>query len=189
MIILNGCRDTEINFNYDSDGDGDVTNDTDDVYNNPNAPDDLRCHVFQAAGGDLTYTLPNDQWLDGVNTAESFYGEFLFTGSTCVENVGSDSAPLCGSTSVDHRDLVLFIPYLNQDICAALSENFGTSSASGDIPMDILEAWLPTSPEFIGVYPPGRNLQNIDGHFSGCFEGDNFPVSGTYHFFQVLIAR
>ena len=45
LRLSNGCRDTQISFAADSDGDGNWY-DADDDYHNPNAPSDFSCHVF-----------------------------------------------------------------------------------------------------------------------------------------------
>lgn len=177
MQVVSGCSTAKLSFYHDSSGDGVVQTDGTDVYYNSNSPTPDECHVFYKDGGGMTYQAPNDQWLDGTNTSAFGYGEIFITGSTGVLDVGSSLG-----------DLLLFIPYLSEDVCKAIVKNFQDSS---DIPLEDTHAW--SNVYYTGTFTTTRvvdnvtGYDNIEGHRTGCFEGNLTPAGG-YHFYHVLIA-
>lgn len=197
MQIVSGCSDAELSFYYDSNGNGTIETDGSDVYYNVNSPSPDACHVFSNQGGSLVYQAPDSTWLDGVNTSATHYGEILFTGGTCVPNIGSGGTS-CDSGG-DDEEIVMFIPYISEAICQNIADVFDVVQPSGDIPIDQISAWT-NNDYYTGSFTAtGRKLANtagadtsgtMVGKQTGCFEGGGtVPASGTYHFYHVVAAR
>ncbi len=199
MQIVNGCEDTDISFHYDSDGDGTLETDGSDDYYNAGSETD--CYVFHPDGGNHTYSPPNPDWLDQTQSAEGYYGEIFFTGQTCIPNLGSapDAASNCHLDSVDNEPLVMFIPYIREEICQVIAEKMNVIQSSGDIPIDNSNSWeVNSTAKFTGSYQDGYALANAGGtdtsetmvaSTAGCYEGGLNPAPESYHFYKVLVIR
>lgn len=176
-IRINGCADEDISFSNDI------------ISGYAHAPTvSTSCQIFNSAGGAMTYTVPDPKWLANISGPPSLQGEWYFPANLCVEDVGSGSSG-CDSDSTDNEDLVVILPYIRQDICETLNKrlNLGASalSTTGD-------AWPSSGDKFTGSYSDDTAMTlGTTGLISGCFEGDSgqTPTSGTYHFYQVLLAR
>ena len=186
MQIINGCSDTDISFAYDSDSDGDVDSD-DDYWNDGSGTE---CYVFDPNGGGLTYQAASLKWLDGLNSAEDLYGDVFVHSRTCIQNMGSNDVAACHTDGISsNTELILFIPYLSEEICTEIvRQTIGFDS--GNVPVDPADAWFSTV-KFSGSYGDGARINlNASPNFlssnAGCFEGSD--ISG-YHFYHVLIAR
>lgn len=117
LRLSGGCKDTEISFLYDFDGDGVVENNVDDQFHNPNAPGDKHCHVFDPAGGGLsvkpklsTEYLQSSGWANNgtVNGWQTtFAGKPIFI-----------YGDLAGTSE---HDLMLVIPFISDDLCHAIN--------------------------------------------------------------------
>ena len=177
MQLINGCGDDEIAFWHDSNGDGSFTS-ADDYYNNGSADE---CFLYKPEGGGLTFQAPDAAWLDGVSTSETFYGEYLFNGSVCIDGFGCHT-----DGTADNSELMLFLPFIKKDICVELARNTN-GLASGEPVVEGDDAWVNNT--FKGNYHDGRQLDSSFGVRTGCFEGDNTPPSDTYVYFHVLINR
>lgn len=94
-LQLRGCSDTEISFENSS-----VAG-----YTNPNAPSDNSCHVFDIAGGGLSWREFNS----------------LFTGDIQFENIKTSSA-----------ELVLQVTDIGNETCQKINISLGTNNASND---------------------------------------------------------
>ncbi|MAM34830.1 MAG: hypothetical protein CMH28_07125 [Micavibrio sp.] len=195
LKAISGCSDTDISFHYDSNGNGTLETDgSDNYYNNTVTNND--CYVFHPDGAGLAYIPPKLEWLDGVNSAQNHYGEIYFTSRACIPYVGTGEGP-CNSSG-DDEELMMYIPYINQTLCQKLAEKFEVVQPGGAVPIDDTSAWYDNN-YFVGTYSNGAKLSNnvgsdtsetINGSFSGCFEGGGgVPASGTYHFYNVVIAR
>ena len=129
LKVIPGCSDTEISFER-SPFDGS------DVYYNSNSPLDFSCHVFHANGGNLTYLdLPS-----GVNDGS----EYLFHHRTCIDGVGigtadSDTVQTCGVSEA--KELMLFIPNVDLNICLSVNRQQDIPSFSGEPPQEHSVAW------------------------------------------------
>lgn len=178
LRLSNGCRDTQISFAADSDGDGNWY-DTDDDYHNPNAPSDFSCHVFHADGG----AIYNSEISDGLNDGS----DWVFTGRNRVIHVGISSCP-GGSGDPTCPELMALLRNLPLQTCISINENLGINNPSGAPDQDSNNVSFDL---FEGVYDLAAAAGGVEhqGSLSGCFEGDNNPPSGTYHFYHVLIAR
>jgi hypothetical protein len=108
MQVIKGCSDTEINFNYDSDGDGIFVNDAGDLYNNTGSPSDMSCHLFHPNGGGMYYNP-----LSKFVPASSLHGGIRFFGTRAIENIGT-VAP----------ELIAYL-HVSPDICNNVNDELG----------------------------------------------------------------
>jgi hypothetical protein len=139
------------------------------------------CEIFGADGGAVFYKEPPEEWLDDMYSASAGYGEWVFSGSNAVAQVGTDST----------EDLIVFLPYVDVKICKAINEKLGVTNPSDSPPAEIgtIDGYVN---KFTGTFAANDTitLPNPDkGKMAACFEGDTAPPSGTYHFYQVLLAR
>lgn len=179
QLKLRGCRDTEISFDNPVSG-------TD--YSNGNAPTDNTCDIFHIAGGGVQYTDPQAGWLDSSFNAADFYAENLFTGTACVDFIGT-GGDTCSGDGIDAADLILIIPFVKEEICRQLNDLTGLTDASAAPPVEADNAWGAT-PAFQGVYAAPEQISPADNQKSGCFGGASGPrPNGGYHFYKVLLAR
>ena len=134
------------------------------------------CKVFDFDGGGKDWeTIPAD-----INGGV----EMGVTGNLAVQNMGSTAA-----------DLVMIIPALSSDICNKINSLLGVdTSATPSVIASI------TANKFTGTYsgsPTSITSSQLDGQKSGCFRittasgtaVTGAPLSNTYTFYQVLLAR
>ncbi len=197
MRLVNGCADTEISFNYDSNGDSSYT--AADLYHNPNNPSNTSCFVFHPDGGGLTYSDPDDQWVASVSGSPPYYQNLLFSANSCIPGVGSSPVGGCNSNGLNDESLIFYVPYINENICFELARSLDTLTPSGAIPIDNASAWN-TSARFAGAFTDGRlilnngasdNSQSMVGQASGCFEGGggSDTPADTFHFYHIILFR
>lgn len=143
------------------------------------------CRIFAPDGGGVTYKPPPSEWLDPAQSAQPGYGDWVFSGETEVERIGTD-----GGAAVN-KDLLAFLPYVKKALCIELNQKTGVTNPSGNPPAEADQISAYTS-LFTGTYAIGESLTLADpnkGKTAGCFEGGGTPAAGTYHFYQVLVAR
>lgn len=178
-LITKGCSENFINFN-DSQNTG---------YANTSAPGDGSCDVFSTNGGKISYQPPQDIWLDSTHSAQSFYGEYIITTTVCVQQLPADTNPNCAlDTSPKNDDLILFVPYLKEEICLEINKLIGRT----EIPEDNGNLWG-ASPKYTGSFPStngqigsvntGAALRSVP---SMCLKQEGAPY---YHYYRVLMAR
>lgn len=144
--------------------------------------------IFNPKGGGASYKkfprATSDDW--------------IFTARNKVINVGnfgeiSDGNCVSGNNA-RCSDLVAILPNISKDLCLAINKNLGIGQPSdGNPPKDDGNVTLT---KFTGAFISNTGLgdKSTDGELlwgrpTGCFEGDNAPASGTYHFYHVLLAR
>lgn len=163
MQILSGCTESQISFLYDSDGDGLVETNGDDVMYNPNAPSNA-CLVFNSEGGGI---IP----------------QFFETsaGTSTIFVTGQSEVWGIGEYMVD--ELIFLIRNLDEQVCIALNKGLGISDTVGldNIGSGFFTGTYDGSGRFIGDSATYLRFQE-----SGCYE---FPAEGGYQYYQVLIAR
>ncbi len=180
QIRLRDYKDTEISFE----------NNVVSGYTNANCTDS-ECEIFNINGGGIHYMPPKSDWLDSSNSSASLYGELYFNGSSSAIEIGTSS-----------DDLILFIPYIKQDLCIAINKKLGIIPTTDKVPSEI-NGPFDVADKFTGSY--GSTLDHkvsgnattgetsiLYGKNSGCTEASGSspnPASGTYHYYQVLIAR
>jgi hypothetical protein len=166
-LQLRGCSDAAISFE----------NDVVSGYENPNAPDDGSCNVFNIAGGGLSWVNPPPVFYN--SSANWSEGKYAFLTGTEWDGVGTTC------TSVSCSDVILFLNTLDEDTCNIINKNLGYSST-------------PQDSDFGGAQFNGTNLygytladevggSGAQGRKSACFN----KASGTRHYIymQALIVR
>lgn len=144
------------------------------------------CEVFSRDGGGVSYIIPHEDWFDSAQSGGSHYGEWLFSGRNEIVGVNTDGGG--GGASVE---LLLILPWLRKDLCVQLNEMLDVTNPGGDPPQDSGNVDLTN--KFTGSYTASQTIgggdPEIERQRAGCFEGGGTPAAGTYHFFQVLLAR
>ncbi|MCB1783915.1 MAG: hypothetical protein KDI13_07950 [Alphaproteobacteria bacterium] len=177
-----GCSENDISFE----------NTTVSGYTNAGSPSDGSCSVFETNGTGLTYQTPKTGWLDTSKSAQSNYGEWVFTANNYVVGVGTGT-DTSGDATPSNKDLIVILPYISSTLCAAVNDLVGVTNPSGAPPTNVTTSGL--TPKYTGTFSAGDHIKDtsgtdaLNGKESGCFEGGGIPASGTYHFYQVLIAR
>ncbi len=179
--IANGCEAEDISF--ENTVVAGYTNGT-----------DTSCQVFHSDGGGLSYIAPSEELLDTAQAAKLRYGEWYFIGESCVYDIGTGGTN-CFSDGVDNEDLVLVMPWIKKPICDAINEKLDISTTV--TPQANNQTWAVAMPKFTGTFSEGghaiqsgnNDVTLLQGKPVGCFEGEVFPQTGTYHFYQVLTAR
>ncbi len=183
QLRLRGCDDDEISLD----------NDVVAGYTNAGAPADNSCHIFHTGGGGVQWRNPETIWLDTTQSAETDYGNLFFPSTTCIYDVGLNSATLC-DTSGNDEELLLVVPWLDVEVCRQINDLISIDNPSDNPPKDAGNAWEATYDKFIGTYGGdneigGVTYTELDGKIAGCFEGTTVPAAGSYHFYKVLIVR
>lgn len=164
LKISNDCDDTDISFENDA-----AVN-----YVNPNAPSDKSCHVFDTAGGGLSYIEQHKQVLDSNFSATGLYKQVYFNGGTSITGVGTSAL-----------DLIVAVPYLKEEVCLAINKKIGL----GDfIPVDDATG-IPFRGVFTAASTPeiGDEDTRIEGRNMFCLQaGGGSPY---YSYVGVLIPR
>lgn len=178
-LLARGCSENEISFD----------NAVVAGYSNPNSPPDESCNLFSVAGAGLTYKAPDPDWFDGVNAAETPYGEWYFPGKTCVQLVG-DQAANCALTG--NFDALIILSYITKELCISLNRLLDISNPGGDPPQESQHMYVES--KFTGSWAHGagsRGINGLPGTYSACLEGASGfePDEDTYHFYHVLYAR
>lgn len=189
-LKIKGCNDVQISFEVGPGGGG---------YTNPTAPTDERCHVFKGAGAGLSYMPALPEWFDIDNATAAHYGQWFVTGGTHVLGVGTagNAGAGCPDGTGSCKELILGLPFIHKNLCEAINRKLGFGpSTDGQPPLDSSTSFAaPAAVPFTGVFSttgfemgtsptPG---ETYTGKMAGCIEsGDS---AGTYHFYQVLLAR
>lgn len=162
QLKLRGCRNNEISFQNSS-----STAD----YTNGNAPGDNTCHIFNIAGGGLSF-------LDAPDGISNLAESIIFDGNMEIENVGLTAGDATSS------ELLLVYRDLDQDVCVQMNDLANVENPAGAPPADAGFNFV----AFQGTYAHngviGDNAAELDGKRSGCAND-----GGDFHFYRVLIAR
>jgi hypothetical protein len=173
-LKIEGAEDTQLSFQSAALGAG---------YNYASCGD--ACQIFSPSGGGMIYSKPSADWLDQANSGGAGYGDWIFSGSNAVTGVGTDGG------GADSAELLMILPWVDKSLCTEINDMLGIDNPGSDPPADAGNAELAT--KFTGTYAGMQTIgggdPEIDGERAGCFEGGGAPAPGTYHFFQVLIAR
>lgn len=159
-------------------------------YSNPNCTID-ECKIFTLNGGGINYQMPKPDWLDSDYSSELRYGELYFHATASADGAGTNS-----------DDLIMFIPYVGKDICIAINKALGIKPLSDEVPSETNGPFA-INIKFSGTYGFAYDLKvsgnattgepNIlSGKMAGCTKASgtaSTPPLGSYHYFQVLIAR
>lgn len=141
------------------------------------------CKIFSPEGGGIAPVYPMARWLDTSQSAELYYGSWYVTARFCVQDVG-DSSTCLGTGGTD---LLLILPYLQKRLCERINLKLGIPSP---VPVIAAPGSIDAGGKFDGSFNPGSQVvwtdAALDGRNAGCFSDTSL---GTYHFYQVLIAR
>lgn len=171
---INGIKDTEICFDHTSWGFA--------TYNHAGCSKDAN-KVFLPKGGGSSFQAPGEQLLDESLRAQAGWNQWHFTGANRVVGVGEDC-----TTDGECNELLLVLPYVKREICAALNRrlqvNDGQTIPQDDPSFDI------TKP-YAGAYVAGDalNVAALNGKRSGCFQANGTPSNGSFVFYAVLSAQ
>lgn len=167
-LQMRGCSETEISFQST------LWTDSGFTYNNPNAPTNRRCHVFDPAGAGYQFKR-----IPGGTT----FRDYNINGNNSVTNVGLNTTPA-------GRDLIIQARGFSESVCRILNKELNVQSFAEDgIRGDL---------QFLGVYNAGGTIGDdgvnpgyLTGKKSGCFIATTFGgyTYPTYVFYNVLIAR
>jgi hypothetical protein len=156
----------------------------------------IECQIFHASKDDFDYTMPAEDWLDNTRRSETRFGEWFFTGDTCVYEVGTGGTACATANEANDSELVAVLPWVKRDICIAINHALGLAGPTDSPPQASGRIWISAMNPFTGSFSQGGSIQSgtsgasvLTGTMAGCFEGDTNPPSGSYHFYQVLIAR
>ena len=163
------------------------------LYTNP-ACTTMNCRVFNNAGGGMIWMAPQTGWLAGAFSGSARFGQWRFTGNTCVQDFPNTDAADCMSDSIDNEDLVMTLEYLNQDLCLAINKELGIPPVGGEPPS---AGECHGEEPFIGAFSEINNNRisgtGINGQQTGCFRQPSAcgATGGTAHyvFYRVLAGR
>jgi len=143
--------------------------------------------VFHASGGAIDYVTPEAKWLDSLYNAQTHYGTWLFSGENSVRNIGSPIGSDCGAAGCS--ELIVFLPYVKKTVCEQINKLLGLPYTT--LPQDA--STIAVTTKFAGTFANNGILSDGSPYnlavTQGCFQGGGTPATGTYHYFQVLIAR
>jgi hypothetical protein len=177
VMLQNNCRDNKISFE----------NPTLGGYVNATSPN--KCHIFDSKGGGLTYESPPVAALDsaaaGAGTAGAL-GDYFFAGNVCVDNIGSGPHATCATDGLANEDLVLILPWVSADVCAAINRILENTD-----PMlqDANGSYDDT--KFTGTFTDGFAIgaAGYTTYHAGCYKSTGGSPGVGYHFYYVLSAR
>lgn len=178
LTSINQCGENDINF------DNSVTG---LAYTNAGAPSGGRCDLFNSAGAGLAYTLPDPDFLDSTFSAKAEYGEWVFTGSQCILDVGTGDTTC---TNDSESELIAMLPFIREDICIALDNLVGVTLSAGAPPADTVSGTL-----FTGTFASSAVLGDIasstaiERKTTGCIRADSGSWQDAYIFYHTLLIR
>ena len=190
QMLLQGISENELSF-ANADSTTDYTNANCDDSTDRNYP---YCLIFDSQGAGLNYMVPNDRWLDASNSAETYYGDWLITGKSCIPEVGTGNTSSNCFNDIKAKELMVILPYIKKSLCMRLNKQANAKISTGNPPQDLGNAWPATNAQYTGSFTTGNAIgdspvTDLKDNTTGCFEGDTYPASGTYHFYHVLLAR
>ena len=186
--VLSRCPDTEIS----------LANSVDSGYaENPLAPADKSCHVFDVNGGGVLFKEPPaDVDLTEVPETLRHYfihtrNEIFFFGQTVIYNFSS------GQTV--GRELIIVLPGIKKELCLKINDMVGVALEGGDVPTrpftnlatnKVWNYWTISNGMHLGC---GTDASNFNKP-SCCIEIQNNSTTpsmpnGSYAFFHVLHTR
>lgn len=184
-LRIKGCSENQISMDYDIPA---VTG-----YENPNAPADLSCHLFDNNGGKLSYRAPLAQWLDQSKNSQTDFGSLIITGKSCIFGIGENKGQCAANSTADDQELLLIIPYVRKEICDQMNIIMNSAEADGTASQDSGNSWALGSYHFKGAFEDisqiGSAASSLAFKQSACYEGETDPPAGTYHIYTTLIAR
>lgn len=175
LHFQNNCRTAYVSFAH-KDGDG---------YENPTSPTNERCHVFAHEGGGIKHLTPPPQLLDSTHSTDPLYGEYLFSGNVCLDEIGSGTEDTCDSDSVQNEELIMFLPWVKETVCRTINSILANPKLIEDSGSSF------DNTKFTGTFIDGHAIaDNMGGktYNIGCFRSGSTPGDG-YHFYYTLLEK
>lgn len=171
---ISGIKDEQICFDHT--GWGFAT------YNHAGCSSDAN-KVFLPTGGGASFQNPGENLLDESLRAQPGWNKWHFTGANRIMGVGGDC-----TTDAECNELLLVLPYVRRDVCAALNRRLQVNDGL-TIPVDDTDFDI-TVP-YAGAFVDGDALNTaaLNGKRSGCFQTSGTPSNGSYLFYAVLSAQ
>ncbi len=132
------------------------------------------CKVFAPSGGAISWANPPEDANDG--------SAWIFTGANYVKGLGA-------AADATDAELLLILPNVNQTVCTQINKKLGISGIPQENADSLTTKFTGTfaaAPELIEENNGGTALDEVR---TACFEGENTPAAGTYHFYHVLLQR
>ena len=127
-----------------------------------------RCRVFSISGGGVRWQSPPDGAASGT---------WIFTGSTCIADIGS-GATGCDGDGVSNEELIVILPDVASNLCDALNDRLNISAP----PTDSGGGYSAT--KFTGAFTDGTELILGNTYRRACYS------DGTdLHFYAVILER
>jgi hypothetical protein len=171
---ISGVKDSDLCFDHT--GWGFAT------YNHAKCSEDKN-KVFLPTGGGSSFQAPGEQLLDESLRTQPGWNQWHFTGANRVIGVGEDC-----TTNGECNELLLVLPYVKREICAALNRRLQVNDGLS-IPLD--DAAFDITKPYAGAFVAGDavNTALLNGKRSGCFQTNGTPSDGSFLFYAVLSAQ
>lgn len=185
MRMNNGCAVENISFEHPL---------LSGYEHTPAAPE--LCHLFHPSSGGVNYSRPPADWLDKSQSARNGYGHWFFTGESCVFGVGTGGSDCATANGNSDSELIAVMPWITLSICKEINAALGVTGKGEAPPRAAGESWDSAITKYTGsftqegaIQSSGSDASVLTGVIAGCFEGGTSPPQGSYHFYQVLVAR
>ena len=178
-LIAKGCKDTEISFQPES-GPNNY------YYDNPFAPSDKSCHVFDSNGGGITVKHPPE----GTNKVDDLFIPQYPLGFISYFIGGYAAIPNLGTSN---NELVLYLPIKSIDLCKSINNMLGILSIRGSTLYWCVGCMPSFGKRYDPPYAPYSHTDFWPSTLSACVKSNsNFPNNAgdaEYFFYKVLIVR
>jgi hypothetical protein len=179
-VSLRGCDDNEISFE----------NNVTPGYANPYSPTNGKCHIYNSAGGGLSWWINNnirvpESTVTSTGNYLTHYQEdgYKHTVRFSPYNNIIDMGTTDGASEA--VDLVATVPFIKQEICEAINRKLGLS-ASLRAGTDV-NGWANFGTKFIGNYTPyGSALNPNQTNREFCLNTDQ---GGSTYYFYVNVLK
>lgn len=152
-------------------------------YDNPNAPADNSCDIFDPVGGGV-------DWQPPPVASQSVGGtEYLISGGYAIEGIGTTGLPDGDSSEVT------LITRVTETMCLDINDRLGVTNPGGSPPGVATTSPSVPPPAFITIgrgfvdtatFGSGLGMPELTGKTGGCLETTS---DGVYLFYQVLWSR
>lgn len=163
QLRLRGCKLETISF--ESTGNN--------GYVNNNSPADKTCHIFELAGGGVTYKNPAPEALTNA-------GDHIFTMDFEIAGVGTT----CGTYHC--AELIMVTGQVTENVCIKINQLLKVDNPSDQPPGE--GATFSTATKFTGAldYDTTLSASAIYGKNAACIEDTD---NGAFYFYKVIAAR
>lgn len=161
-----GCSENQISAQRDWNGDSVVTDVAGDLYNS-NSPTDKSCHIFETAGGSVTYQRISNY-------------DYRISGSALIDTIGCSAGATCA-------ELTYAILGLTKQICDEINIALQLNLSSPPTDAEGMSEFNTYTGTFTAAGVIGNSDVNLSGRRQICYQ-DNSGTTG-YIFYSVLMER